>query len=589
MKKKSFLRLISVSFATAICLASLAGCGKQAQKTDSQKAEQTKAAGSNAAEDKEDAQSSDSESASFDPDNLYVIDMLGCASNDASSIDSTVGRSFAEKTGIVLNYISYPGDLQEKQAMMLVGGDYGELQYMQHNDMVKKYIDAGALINLDDYQDLLPHFYERFADQIPYWRALAQDGGLYKWECLVPRGKTGTFLYGIEVRSDVLEHYGWPQLVTASDWIDFLEKAVQDFPTTPDGQATIGLTTPMGEAWGAQGLAPIAAEYGDTYANAGNDYYIYNIKTQQFEDYLLCDGAKESIGFFNTLYQKGLFDTECFTDMGDSTAQKMASGRAIAVFYVSWFDGSANQELTTAGHPEMSYISMPFQLDSQKGQKYVTFQTVTYPFDSFGVTKNCRDPERLLKAIDWACTEEGQLLLQSGLENIHYTVENGKRVPTDLRIQCTRDEDIARQEGLQDGISAHFYGIPYVFTPAEDGQPYDLSNEQEYGDEFSLSDRQKEAYTAMGWRNSRAWWEDNSECVDCGFFKSCALDTTSDLGKVGQKMIDVRTKYTGTLIMAPDYDAAWEEMLLEYDKLDHQAVIDAMNEKLAEMNATLNK
>lgn len=587
MKKRSLLRFTSLSLIMTMCLSSLIGCGDQSSSpADSTVQESTEEAVSGQEEGGDDAREADASETEGMPDDLYIIDMLGVVDSDYMSTDTTIGKVVAEKTGVAFNYIAYPGDLQEKQAMMLAGGDYGELQYMQHNDIVKKYIEAGALINLDDYKDLMPHFYERFKEQIPYWRALAPDGGLYKWEMGQPRDDScPAATWGIDVRSDILEYYGWPELVTASDWIAFLEKAIQDFPTTPDGQETIGLTLPMGEAWGAQGVVPIASEYGDTYANAGNDYYIYNVKTHQFEDYLLCEEAKESIRFFNTLYQKGLFDEECFTDTGDTTAQKMSSGRAICDFYCDFYNSTAYVELSKAGHPEMAYVELPFQLDSQKGQKYVTRKVVTDPFDSYGITKNCKDPERLCKLIDWSCTDEGQLLLQSGIENVHYTVEDGKRVPTELRIQCTKDSDLANQEGLLDNIR----GLPYIFTRAEDGQPFNLTYEQEYQDTHNLNDREKEAYAALGWRNSQQWWQDNTERVDCGFINSCALDTTSDLGKVGQKMIDVRLKYTGALIMAEDFDAVWNEMLAEYDKLDHQAVIDAMNEKQAELDAQLKQ
>lgn len=183
----------------------------------------------------------------------------------------------------------------------------------------------------------LPDFYTRFADLIPYWRAASKDGGLYKWESATPRTvDTEIPHFDIMVRSDVLEHYGWPNLVTASDWKAFLAKAVKDFPTSYDGQSTVGLTTPLAESWGMQGVAAIGYEKGDTYVAAGNDYYTYNDKTQQFEDYLLNPEAKESFQFFNDLYKEGLLDEECFTDTSDNTLAKMSDGRAIAVWYMSW-------------------------------------------------------------------------------------------------------------------------------------------------------------------------------------------------------------------------------------------------------------
>ena len=444
------------------------------------------------------------------------------------------------------------------------------------------------LINLDDYKDILPDFYKRFENEIPYWRIGSPDGGLYKWEGNAPRTySTKADHLDMVVRSDVLEYYGYPELVSASDWIAFLEQAVKDFPTTPDGQPTVGLTAPLAASWGMQGIVPIGYEKGETYVACGNDYYTYNCITEQFEDYMLNPEAKESFQFFNQLYNKGILDEECFTDTSDVTQQKMDSGRAIPVWYVDWGMGAANKALTEAGHPEMSYIELPFQLDSQIGQKYSLPATYVYPFMSYGLTDKCTEPEKVLKFINWCCTEEGQLILQSGFEGVHYTVEDGVRVPTDLRKECSLNSEVALREGLADGTSTHFKGLPVVFTAAPDGQPYNLSLESAYKDEFNLNDRQKEVFAAMGWESSNDWWDENASVANAGFSQACALDTTSDLGKIGAKMVELRVKYSANLLMADDFDAVWAELMAEYDKLDHEAVIDAMNATLEEHKASV--
>lgn len=511
-------------------------------------------------------------------DELYVVEAMPPSVMVPYTPDSAVGQYIADEFGIAFKFTEYSGDIQEKQALMLAGQEYNELQYMQGENIVQQYINAGALINLDDYRDVMPDFYERYADMIPYWRASAPDGGLYKFERDTPCLTETTFPHNdILVRSDILEYYGWPQLVTASDWKAFLEQALIDFPESYDGQATVGLTMPMAESYGIQGIVPVGYEKGDTYIAAGNDYYTYNVKTEQFEDYLLNPEAKESFQFFNDLYKSGVLDEECFTDTGDITLQKMSNGRAIAVWYVTWNKDTANAALTDAGHPEMSYIQQPFQLDSQAGQDYVMPVRYSYPYYSVGITRNCKDPERLCKFINWCCTDEGQIILQTGLEGVHYTVENGKRVATDLFKQCTLDEDTKKAEGVIGCMAM----LPLCHELAADGQPFNLSETQAFVDEFSLTGREKEAFAALGWDSSNGWWNDHGRGVDAGYYQSCSLDAASDLAKVGAKMVETRIKYSANLLMADDFDAAWSELMAEYDKLDHQAVIDAMNANLA--------
>ena len=575
---KNSKKILALLLAVIMLVTCFAGCGK----TEADPVEGAPVAGEN-------NEATDPKKEEVADDDLYVIDILVAGTSVDSSLDTVIGQYIAEEFGIAFNYIGYSGDIQEKQALMLAGGDYNEIQYMQYQTIVQQYMDAGVLINLDDYKDILPDFYKRFENEIPYWRIGSPDGGLYKWEGNAPRTySTKSDHLDMVVRSDVLEYYGYPELVSASDWLAFLEQAVKDFPTTPDGQPTVGLTAPLAASWGMQGIVPIGYEKGETYVACGNDYYTYNVKTEQFEDYLLNPEAKESFQFFNDLYNKGILDEECFTDTSDVTQQKMDSGRAIAVWYVDWGMGAANKALTEAGHPEMSYVEMPFQLDSQIGQKYSLPATYVYPFMSYGLTDKCTEPEKVLKFINWCCTEEGQLILQSGFEGVHYTVEDGVRIPTDLRKECSLNSELALSEGISDGTaSTHYKGLPIVFTAAPDGQPYNLSLESAYKDEFNLNDRQKEVFAAMGWESSNEWWDENVSVANAGFSQACALDTTSDLGKIGAKMVELRVKYSANLLMADDFDAVWNELMAEYDKLDHEAVIDAMNATLEEYKASI--
>ena len=142
---------------------------------------------------------------------LYVIDILRDAAvgNIESSLDTVVGQEIAKQTGIAFNYLSYPSAMQEYEAMLLAGENYNEIQHMNYGNMVQQYIDAGALINLDDYKDLMPNFYERYAEAIPYWRTTAPDGGLYYWDSGVPLATEALLPhYDMMVRTDVLEYYG---------------------------------------------------------------------------------------------------------------------------------------------------------------------------------------------------------------------------------------------------------------------------------------------------------------------------------------------------------------------------------------------
>ena len=255
---KKMRSLLALLLALIMVVGLFAGCAKQeeAPKEEESPAVEEKPADDATTEEAE-TPADDGEKI-YSPDEYYVIEMAG---GNMIGVDSTletkVGQYIADHFGIVFEYVDYSGDYWEFLTLQLAGGTYGEFVHLQQDPAFKPYAEAGVLLNLDDYKDILPDFYEYYERQIPYWRARTPDGGLYGWDYDVsPTSWSGTVNYwDVAVRSDVLEYYGYPELYTTSDWIEFMEKAVVDFPTALDGSATTGIEVTFGESYGAAGFS----------------------------------------------------------------------------------------------------------------------------------------------------------------------------------------------------------------------------------------------------------------------------------------------------------------------------------------------
>ena len=145
---RNVTKFMSLLLALVMLLTCFAGCAKTEQapaESETKPEAETTAPEQEAAPEAED-------------DELYTIDILVAGTSIDSSLDTAIGQYIAEEFGIAFNYIGYSGDIQEKQALMLAGGDYNEIQYMQYQTIVQQYMDAGVLINLDDYKDIFPRF-----------------------------------------------------------------------------------------------------------------------------------------------------------------------------------------------------------------------------------------------------------------------------------------------------------------------------------------------------------------------------------------------------------------------------------------------
>lgn len=506
----------------------------------------------------------------------YVIEIMTNDSNWEISTDSQVGKYVAEKFGIVFKNIYYAGDMREKQATNLAAGEVGEIVWLQRNDMVSAYYNAGVLYNLEQHLSEMPAFSERFAAQLDRWRE-PTGGELYKWEANAPSAVYESC--EVAIRSDILELNGWKMPTTASELIELLKLAMADRPMTVDGMMCVGMTAPFAEGWGLQGVACIGYEKGGKYLSIGNEGVVFNWPEDKFEDYFLIPETKESLKMFNTMYQEGILDVEAFTDFGDQTAAKCATGQAMAVWYATW--SANNKAMIEAGLEDYQYVNCFIQLDSQaaNGEPRSFKVETARPFDSYAITTSARHPERLVALVEWASTDEGQIILQNGFEGDYYTIEDGKRVPTEKQMTAT--QDVTNEVG-----TAVLDFLPRDKSKnSADGQYYNLREEGIYKDAATLTDRQREVYAKMGFDYSMQWGDEHGAFVDTGTSGSITLDATSEVAKIQQQMVECRVKWSAKLMLAEsdeEFESIWAEAVAEYDLLDHQSVVDEYNRLYAE-------
>ena len=87
------------------------------------------------------------------------------------------------------------------------------------------------------------------------------------------------------------------------------------------------------------------------------------------------------------------------------------------------------------------------------------------PFETYVITKKCRYPERIAKLLDFLSTDEGKDLIGWGIEGVHYSRVNGKKVVTDEFIK-------GLYEKARSGIIKEFTGISDPYEEPTDPELY---------------------------------------------------------------------------------------------------------------------
>lgn len=516
------------------------------------------------------------------PQEEYVIQVLYEGGKEVTRSDEQpgVGQVIKEKFNIVFEWIPFAGDYAEHTNIMLASGDYPELLILRSNEQVRNYIDAGALLPLDDYLGGSEYFTKTYETLIPYWKMTAPDKKLYKWETNVLN--TVGVPTEVGVRIDLLKEQGWPLLHSATDYVNFLKTAQQNHPDV-DGKPSFGMVYPGANLSGVW-FPRIAAFAGDQYYQSSNDHnIIYNIKTQQYENYLN-DSIKESLKFFNNLHQAGLLDDENFTDQYENMVDKLKSGQAFGQMNSRFGgQGDANRAMIDNGTPERQYINMPIQLDSQiaRNEKSMTLAAVLRPLESVVMTKKAKHPERIFELLDWAASDEAQLLIQSGVEGVDYLRDgNGIRYRTEEMWSNWSNPEYVESIGHWQ----HMTLLGRVTTSPVDGQFYRLRN-------VSYHEVIQEALDQYGWEQASDWYKENGFVHPLLIEGLVSIDPASEMGRLGMQIKElINREQTGLIRAANDeeFERLWSQLVENYNRLNPQRFTDAHNEQLAAIKSEID-
>ena len=94
------------------------------------------------------------------------------------TFDDPVAKELEARTGVNIDLVSPSGNPAEKLSLMLAGQNYPDIVLMDRgSDIVNQYIEAGALVNLSEYLDLMPNVVAMYGDTLNKTRY--SDGNNY--------------------------------------------------------------------------------------------------------------------------------------------------------------------------------------------------------------------------------------------------------------------------------------------------------------------------------------------------------------------------------------------------------------------------
>lgn len=548
MKKR---RVVSVLMATTMVMSLAAGCG-------------SKSAGS--------AGGSEAQEGVKTFTGFFAVP--GSEIND----DNEIQQIIADKTGVKVKETWLTGQTAEEAVGTLIaGGEYPD--FIDGGNATVQLYEAGALVPMDEYIEKYPNIKEFFTEQ--EWDSLRQDDGHIYW---IPQFSN---IYGEEkecthndeafwIQTRVLKWAGYPEIRTMDEYFDLIESYNEANPTMEDGTENIPYTI-LCDDWRYFCLEN-APEFLDGYPNDGS--VIVDPDTQKIIDYNTTDTAVAYFKKLNEEYKKGIVDPESFTQTYDEYIAKLSSGRVLGMIDQWWdFAYNAYDAIKSAGLDAQgcSYIPLPITIDRSVTNQWHNSGGVVNVSSGLGVTVDCDDPDAAFKFINDLLGQEIHDLRFWGVEGTDYEVdENGEFYKTqDMRNEAS---DTAYKASH---LCSYSYFPQWQGTSRDninamkpDGQP------KEFYD--GLSQDVKDCFDAYG---VQTYVEMLGTSPAPGpwypmYTFSSAMTTATEGGTAWTKMGEIKHQYLPKVVMADDFDSAWDEYMEAYEGCNPEAFLSEMQTEL---------
>ncbi|MGQ8875000.1 ABC transporter substrate-binding protein [Paenibacillus sp. TSA_86.1] len=480
-----------------------------------------------------------------------------------NSMKDEVGKVITAKTGITLNGEFAVSGGQDRISLMAASRDYPDI--VSPKGELSKLVDAGAMLDLTDlieqHAPNLKKLYGHYMDRLKYSN---EDQAIY----VLPTYYAVDQKYfdaggGFGIQHRVLKELGYPEVRTLQDYENVLRTYSDKHPMT-DGQPTIPLTLDA-DNWRIM-ITVTNPAFLATGAPDDGEYYIHP-ETYEAKLHYKRPEEKEYFRWLNHMYNEDLLDQESFVQKSDQYKSKIASGRVLGVIDQDWGYADAEDVLKSSGRAEAAYSHFPVTLSEEL--KDHSFQDTGFVSGwGVGITTSNPDPVRTIQFFDYLASEEGQILMNWGIEGKHYEIKNGKRViSAAVQDRKTNHASAFQKEsgiGLYKNMSGH-----YGDGVKDSTDNYYTTNFPEQI-EASYTQAEKEtlqAYGALTWKDLFPS-EEEFPVKPWGVAYNMPTPGDSDYNVIFQKTQDIiRKRIPEAVLSSPEkFDAIYDGMIAELNQ-----------------------
>ncbi|MDF2650258.1 MAG: extracellular solute-binding protein [Paenibacillus sp.] len=366
-------------------------------------------------------------------------------SSQALDVNSIIVQEIQKRKNVKLELRSVPqSNYEDKKKTLIATNSIPDVIMVNQNDL-SNYADSSIFLDLTPYLDKMPNF-QKLIGQKPEINKTKVDGKLYGFPLVTKWSMQSGQLPMI--RTDLLTKLNLKTPTTYDELYQVLKKLKDAYPASYPftSRAANGKT-------GTENLInPIAFGFGSGYTNITGTKIYFEQATKQYKFGPYSPEFKDAITYLHKLYKEKLLDPDYSVATSQTWVEKLSTGKSFFYQDNNGFGVNFNKALQ-AKEPDAKFELLPV-MASLKGVKRNNVYQLDHLGEMYAISSKVKNPEEVIKIIDWMYGDEGTNLTSFGIENVDYTLAGGEYKISDAtkaKFKDKQDPFRAMQSALGTG------------------------------------------------------------------------------------------------------------------------------------------
>jgi putative aldouronate transport system substrate-binding protein len=338
--------------------------------------------------------------------------------------DSEYGKEVEKRTGVKVKWMTPQGsNINEAFNLMIASGSLPDaIEYnwaSVYPGGPEKALQDGVIMPLNELIDkYAPNLKKALLADPSLDKMVKTDSGKYYAFPMI-RPQSSLVYKGPMIRKDWLDELGLDVPSTIDEWYTVL-KAFKD---KKGAQASLTL---IKNSKGPDLDSFVFGAY-----KVGDNFYVDDNNKVQYGP--MMPGFKEGLKTLSKWYSEGLLDRDFSINDVKALDNKMLNSKSGATHYLLTTGIARYLDIMKEKNPYFDLVGAPYPTLSRGEKPFIGQTDFTYlPNYASAISTRAKNPELIVKWLDYFYSPEGIMLNNYGVENVTYKLQNGIVLYTDL-------------------------------------------------------------------------------------------------------------------------------------------------------------